>query len=555
MHAGQDFIQEAPQPRHGISEDWLLRSYVRYRLPSAVRDAIAPQLDELGILAAGSLWDFQCRDRLNVPVLTPFDPWGKRIDAIELTPLWREAEALAVKLGLTALPLERQHGSWSRVHQFLLVHLFHPVTDVYSCPLAMTDGAVRTLLASGNRQLIERAVPHLTSRDPLEFRTSGQWMTEATGGSDVGLSRTRAECVDGVWRLYGKKWFTSAATSGMALTLARPAGNGPGGRGLALFYVETRDAADELNGIRIERLKDKLGTRKVPTAELTLDGTVAHLVGADSGGTQAMAPMLRITRTWNSVCAASFLRFGLGLAEDFAGRRVAFGAPLADQPLHRETLDDVDAESAAAFLLSFELVLLLGRDEGGELTGSEAHLLSLLTPMVKATTGKQVAAGVCELIEAFGGAGYIEDTGIPVLLRDGQVLPIWEGTTNVLSLDLIRQRGLTEGVAALRERCLKVDVEGTRNMPAAAAVVAAALAASVAGIDAAIDWQAAVTDPVERQRGARRCLLTLGRSLALALLAEHAVALAGSDELPRALAMCRRFQQHGVNQLAMDPLA
>jgi len=552
MHTEPYFIQEAPRPRHGIREDWLLRSYVQHRLPPAVRDAIGPGLDELGSLAAGPLWEFQCRDRLNVPVLTPFDPWGKRIDEIDLTPLWHEAEALAVRLGLTALPLEREHGSWSRVHQFLLVHLFHPVTDVYSCPLAMTDGAVRTLLASGNQALIDRAVPRLTSRDPARFWTSGQWMTEATGGSDVGLSQTEARCVDGTWRLHGKKWFTSAASSEMALTLARPVGNGPGGRGLALFYLETRKADGELNGIRIERLKDKLGTRKVPTAELTLEGTEAQLVGADTGGTQAMAPMLRITRTWNSVCAASFLRFGLGLAEDFATRRVAFGAPLAEQPLHRETLDDVDAESAAAFLLAFELVRLLGRDEGQELSQAEAALLPLMTPMVKATTGKQVAAGVCEIIEAFGGAGYIEDTGISVLLRDGQVLPIWEGTTNILSLDLLRQRELPDGIAALRERCLKVDAEPLRATPEAAAIVATAIAASVAGIDAAIEWLAAVTDPAERQRGARRCLLTLGRSLALALLAEHAAALAGSDDLPRALAICRRFQQRAVNCLGTE---
>lgn len=550
MTAEAYFIQDAPRPRHGIREDWLLRSYLRFRLPPSVRAAVAPGLDALGSQAAGPLWEFQCRDRLNVPALTPYDPWGNRIDGIELTPLWREAQALAVKLGLTALPVERAHGSWSRVHQFLLVHLFHPVTDVYSCPLAMTDGAVQNLLASGNRALIDHAVPRLTSRDPVRFWTSGQWMTESTGGSDVGLSRTRAECIDGTWRLYGKKWFTSAATSDIALTLARPTGNGPGGRGLALFYLETHDAAGRLNGIRIERLKDKLGTRKVPTAELTLEGTVARLVGADTGGTQAIAPMLRITRTWNSVCAASFLRFGLGLAEDFAARRVAFGAALADQPLHRETLDDVDAESAAAFLLAFELVRLLGRDEGHELSKNEAALLPLLTPMVKATTGKQVAAGVCEIIEAFGGAGYIEDTGISVLLRDGQVLPIWEGTTNVLSLDLLRTRELPDGIAALRERCLGIDVEPARSAPGAADIVGMAIAASVAGIDAAIEWLSAVNDPAERQRGARRFLLTLGRSLALALLAEHTAALAGSDDLPRALAICRRFRQLGVNCLA-----
>src|SRR5690606_35950571 len=104
------------------------------------------------------------------------------------------------------------------------------------------------------------------SRDPARAWTSGQWMTERTGGSDVGLSETVARNVDGTWRLYGTKWFTSAATSEMALTLARPEGNGPGGRGLALFYLETRDASGAMNGIRLHRLKEKLGTRKLPTA-------------------------------------------------------------------------------------------------------------------------------------------------------------------------------------------------------------------------------------------------------------------------------------------------
>jgi alkylation response protein AidB-like acyl-CoA dehydrogenase len=411
----------------------------------------------------------------------------------------------------------------------------------------MTDGAARVLLGSGNDKLIKRAVPRLTTRDPREFWTSGQWMTEATGGSDVGLSETRAELRDGVWRLHGKKWFTSAAASQMALTLARPEGNGPGGGGLALFYVETRDAHGQLNGIRVERLKDKLGTRKVPTAELTLDGTVAQLVAGTTHGTRSIEPMLRITRTWNSVCAASFLRHGLGLAEDYAARRVAFGAPLAAQPLHRATLDDVDAESAGAFLLAFLLVELLGRDEGGELDAGEAALLRLLTPVAKATTGKQAVAGVSELIEAFGGAGYVEDTGIPVLLRDGQVLPIWEGTTNVLSLDLLLRADLDQGLAALRQRIVRVIA--AKNGSGTDTDLQAAGAASLAAVDRAIGWQLATRDPVARQRAARQFALTLGRALELALLVEHAGILAGTEDGHSARQACRRYQRLGVDLL------
>ncbi|MBL8199340.1 MAG: acyl-CoA dehydrogenase family protein [Chromatiales bacterium] len=539
----QPFVQAGPRPWNGLRDDWLVRSFLGQRLPAEVRSAIEPELGDLAALAAGPLWDFQRADRLNEPRLTRFDAWGNRIDHIEPSPLWREAERLAVQFGLTAHPRERRHGAWSRVHQFLLVHLFHPVTDVYSCPLAMTDGAARTLLASGNQALIGRAVPHLSSRDAGSFWTSGQWMTEATGGSDVGLSLTRAEHRDGTWRLYGKKWFTSAATSQMALTLARPDGNGPGGSGLALFYLETRDAAGQLNGIRVERLKDKLGTRKVPTAELTLDGAVAHLVAGQTHGTRSIEPMLRVTRTWNSVCAASFLRHGLGLAGDYATRRVAFGARLADQPLHRATLDDVDAESAGAFLLAFALVELLGRDEGGELDAGEAALLRLLTPLAKATTGRQAAAVASELVEAFGGAGYVEDTGIPVLLRDAQVLPIWEGTTNVLALDLLLRADLDQGLAALRQRIERACGTTTdRELRSAGA-------AGLAAADRAIDWHRATRDPAERQRVARRFTLTLGRAFQLALLAEHAAAVAGGADGPAARQACLRFRQLGVDQL------
>ncbi|MEO7386391.1 MAG: acyl-CoA dehydrogenase family protein [Gammaproteobacteria bacterium] len=396
--------------------------------------------------------------------------------------------------------------------------------------------------------MIDRAVPRLTSRDPDRFWTSGQWMTEATGGSDVGLTRTRAETTAGAWRLRGRKWFTSAATSQMALTLARPEGNGPGGSGLALFYLETRDEVGALNGIRVDRLKDKLGTRKVPTAELTLDGAIAHLVAGPSHGTRSIEPMLRVTRTWNSVCAASFLRFGLGLAEDYAVRRVAFGAPLAAQPLHRATLDDLDAESAGAFLLAFALADLLGRDEGGELDAGEAALLRLLTPVAKATTGKQAAAGLSELIEAFGGAGYVEDTGLPVLLRDGQVLPIWEGTTNVLSLDLLLRSDLDQGLTALKQRVRRAaDGADGASVPRPGLGIAAAT--SVAAIDHAIGWHRATTATTERQAGARQFALTLGRAFELALLVEHAVAAGGSPDQEVAVAACQRFQRLGVDLL------
>src|ERR1051325_273739 len=143
-------------------------------------------------LAGGGLYGMQLTDRLNEPRLTQWDAWGERVDRIEVSPLWRAAERVAAERGLVATAYERRHGAHSRTHQFALAYLFAPSTDIYSCPLAMTDGAARALIESGNQTLIERVVPHLVSRDPEFFWTSGQWMTELTGGSDVGLSETVA---------------------------------------------------------------------------------------------------------------------------------------------------------------------------------------------------------------------------------------------------------------------------------------------------------------------------------------------------------------------------
>jgi len=478
-------------------------------------------------------------------VLTQWDAWGNRIDRIEVSPLWRRAERIAAEQGLVAAAYERKHGQFSRVHQFALVYLFTPSADLYSCPLAMTDGAAGALLTSENSKIIERALPHLTARDPAEFWTSGQWMTEASGGSDVGLTETLAREEHGQWRLYGRKWFTSAISSQMALTLARPAGNPPGGKGLALFYLETRTARGRPNRIIVNRLKDKLGTRKVPTAELTLDGTAAELVCGTADGVKNIAPMLNVTRTWNSVTAVALMRRGLALARDYARKRVAFGAPLAEKPLHLDTLAGLQSEFEAAFHLTFLVVELLGRAEAGRASAEQEALLRLLTPVAKLTTGKQVVAVMSEVIESFGGAGYVEDTGLPLLLRDAQVLPIWEGTTNVLSLDVVRVAGSNDAWAALKRETGFI-LQGLREP---------ALVRNSARVEQTLEqaesWlRQAEAGDLLLEAGARRFALTLGRTMSLALLARHAQWSLDEEQDARALAAARRFATHGINLLA-----
>ena len=546
----QPFNQPAPRLGNQYDDDRVLRSYLRRRLPPDVLAEVEPALREMGRLSGGELYDLQLADRLNEPALTQWDAWGERIDHIAVTPLWQRAERLAAEFGIVATAYERDYGPLSRPVQFALAYLFHPSTDVYTCPLAMTDGAARTLQLSGNQALIARALPRLTSRDPATFWTSGQWMTESTGGSDVGRSETIA-CREGeTWRLYGRKWFTSATTSQMTLTLARPQGNGPGGRGLALFYLELRDEAGRLNAITVNRLKDKLGTRKVPTAELLLDGAPATpLMGLDNG-VRHIIPMLHLTRTWNSVMAAATMRRGLALARDYAKRREAFGALLARQPLHADTLAWLQAETEAAFHLSFFLVELIGQDEAGDISPANADLLRLLTSIAKLTTGRQAVAVASEVLEAHGGAGYVEDTGLPLLLRDSQVMPIWEGTTNVLALDALRALAHGDGgLLTLRE---KVAASAATTSDAS---LAGAARQAEAAVDHAQRWlRATAGDRMLLEAGARRFGLTLGRALALALLVEAAGWSLANEHDGRARAAALRFAATAIDHIAdADP--
>ncbi len=516
------FEQAPPQLGNQYEDDRVLRSYLRRTLPAEVLEEIEEDLTEMGRLAGGPLYDLQQEDRAAEPALTRWDAGGERIDRTRLTRMWREAERLAAEKGVVGAAYEQEHGAFSRVHQFALAYLFIPSTDMYGCPLAMTDGAARALLDSGNEALIDRAVPHLTSRDPQQFWTSGQWMTELSGGSDVGRSETEARQArdGGTWRLYGRKWFTSAITSQMALALARPEGNPTGGEGLALFFVPVRDEDGTIRtGLRVNRLKDKLGTRKLPTAELTLDGAEAVPVGALERGTRQIAPMLNITRAWNAVTACASLRRGLALARDYAGKREVFGKPLSEQLLHLDTLAGVQAAFEGAFHLTFRVVELLGRAEAGTLDDADRTLLRLMTPIAKLTTARQAVAGASEILEAFGGAGYIEDTGLPVLLRDVQVLPLWEGTTNVLALDVLRaldrSAGSLEAIEAEVHRC----IEAVTAPPLADAAGTAQVALNHAG-----RWLKETLPQGRRavEAGARRFALTLGHALELALLARHA---------------------------------
>jgi putative acyl-CoA dehydrogenase len=428
-----EFYQDPPRLTNQYDDDPVLRSYLSRRLPPEVLAEIQPELRHLGRRAVTDLLALDAAAEATPPRLVQYDPWGRRVDDIVTSEAWSALDRVAAEEGLVAIGYEREHGALSRIDQFARLYLYAPSSATYSCPLAMTDGAAR-LLELYPDPVTRLTFEHLITRDPRFFWTSGQWMTERTGGSDVSRTSTIAVPDGEDFRLYGTKWFTSATTSQIAITLAYP----KGAADLSVFLVHLRNADGSLRQIRVNRLKDKLGTRALPTAELSLDGTPAHLVGGVGEGVKKIAAMFNVTRVYNAVAAVTGMRRAIALARDYATRRIAFGKPLSAHPLHAETLAALEMEWRAGFFLAFHVAELLGRQECGTATPEDLARLRLLIPVAKLYTAKQAVAVASEALESFGGAGYIEDTGLPRLLRDAQVLSIWEGTTNVLSLDVLR---------------------------------------------------------------------------------------------------------------------
>lgn len=437
--AYSNFHQMPPSLVNEYTEDEWLQDYLTAYLPADMMASVQPDLVRFGKEAATTLMDYAIACEKNPPQLISFDAWGNRIDEIKTAPEWKKLEEVAAREGLVAIGYERKFAEYSRLYQFVKVYLYTPSSAIYSCPLAMSDGAARLIENYGDAFLKGAPFKGLTSRDPEQFLTSGQWMTERSGGSDVARSMTIAQKEGTAYVLRGHKWFTSAITANMAFTLACTAQSKEGERApLSLFYLPIRREDGSLNGMKVEALKNKLGTKALPTAQIELVGARARLVSDLGKGIKTISTLFNVTRIYNTITAVSYMRRAYSMAEKYSHIRVAFGKKLDKHILHKMSLRKLEIDYQSNALLGFYLTRLLGKDDCKLATSKEIAVLRLLTPVAKLFTAKGAICSASEEIECFGGLGYLEDSNIPVLLRDAQVLSIWEGTTNVLSLDMLR---------------------------------------------------------------------------------------------------------------------
>src|SRR5690606_23124801 len=215
-----DFIQHPPKLGNEFSDDIFLQDYMKTYLPNEVLKEIAPDLERFGARVTGEFLEWARDAEVNQPYLTQFNAWGNRVDEITVSQGWKNFDKAAAEEGLVAIGYERKYAEHSRLYQFTKLYMFTASSAIYTCPLAMSDGAARLIEIYGNEFLKKTAYKGLTSRAPSEFKTSGQWMTERTGGSDVSRAMTLATPDGNDYVLRGHKWFPSAITAGMAFTLA-----------------------------------------------------------------------------------------------------------------------------------------------------------------------------------------------------------------------------------------------------------------------------------------------------------------------------------------------
>lgn len=404
------------------------RALCRRKLSADAYAWAEPQLAAMGERAAKEVAPLAAIADRERPRLVTHDARGERINLVEYHPAYREMERIAYGSGMISMKYQtHEHSHAAPFVGFALGYLFAMAEAGLYCPLCMTDGVARVLTRHGTHEQVMRVVPHLTSSDPRTLWTGGMFLTERAGGSDVGANETIAmKDGSGTWRLTGQKWFCSNVDAQAVLVTARV--NGDGTRGLRTFLLEMRDNP----GFTIDRLKEKLGVRSMATGEVTLNGARAEEVG----GFAAIAEMLNLSRLYNAVASIGVIGRAVHEARYSIERRYAFGRPIIEWPLAQETFFDLEAEHVAAMLLTFETVDTLARADSGD--ADAARLLRILTPIAKAVTGKLAVPCVSEAMELIGGNGYIEESPMPRLLRDAQVLPIWEGTTNILMLDALR---------------------------------------------------------------------------------------------------------------------
>jgi putative acyl-CoA dehydrogenase len=433
------------------------------------------------------------RSERNEPILRSHDRYGNRVDAVELDPSWHWLLRQAIERECHGLPWRDPQPGAHAVRSALFM-VWSQVSAGVMCPVSMTHAVVPALRESP--ELAAEWEPRLVRPSYDDGALAGMAMTEKQGGSDVRANTTAATPVgDGWWEITGHKWFCSYPPCDIFLTLAQT------DAGISCFLIEGPGRAGGQPGFRIQRLKEKLGTRSLPSSEVEFDRLPARLVGEEGRGVQTIIRMVNHTRLDCLLGSTASIRWGTAQAVHHARHRSAFGKLLADQPAMRNVLADLQLESEAA--TANALRIARAYDD------ADAPFRRFATAVTKYWICKRAPQHALEALECLGGNGYVEESGMPRLVRDSPLNSIWEGSGNVAALDVLRAMAKEpEGLPAFLDEVRL------------AAGADARLDAHVSGVEQRIGGLLA--DGAEPQWQARRVVEDLGLALQGSLLVRHA---------------------------------
>src|SRR6195256_3068610 len=401
---------------------------------------LEPHFDRLGPPAGGRLDKLPRPADKHPPVLHPRDRFGRDEDWIDYHSSYREMETIAfADFGFHAMSHRAGSLGMDRplpaVAKYALQYLFVQAEFGLMCPISVTDTSIHLIRKFASTELRDYLLPKMLSDDMATQWKGTQFMTERAGGSDVGAIETTARCEDGVWRLFGDKWFCSHADADVALLLARPEGAPDGTRGLALFALPRRLKDGRRNAYRIVRLKDKLGTRSMASGEILLEGAVAYLVGEAERGLTQMMEQVNLSRLSHGVRAAAMMRRCVNEAMICARTRVAFGNTIIEYLLLRRQLLKIAVPSEQA--LSMFLFAADAMDRANAGSKEAESCLRILTPLLNFRACRDNIPVATGAMEVRGGNGYIEEWANARLVRDAHIGVLWEGTSNINALDII----------------------------------------------------------------------------------------------------------------------
>lgn len=431
-----------------FQSDLIFKHYLKANSSSQGFTFISKKLEVLGKEAAGVMNDLSLLADKYGPQLIKRNSIGETINEIRFHPAYWELMGIAVKSDMFRVKWEpslqeKFHGE-KQLLGFSSAYLFAMSECGQFCPLCMTDGVARIIDLFCLEEDKERLLSHIFTENAEEFFTGAMYLTEKSGGSDVGANLAMATPAGGnKYLLNGEKWFCSNANADIIFALARTDPAIEGTKGLSIFLIEKLLPNGRRNPIDIIRLKDKLGVRSMATAECFFTDTVGKLVGQEFEGLKVMLEMINISRIYNAVAALSGSRRALIEAYQFLCHRRTFGKTAIEHPLVRTKLTELASLHTANFYLVWRTIKSLELSDAGN--NREKQLLRLLNPMAKKWSAETGVFITRESMELMGGLGYIEETVMPKLMRDILVLPIWEGSGNIILLDMLRALTKTRG--------------------------------------------------------------------------------------------------------------